>query len=173
MSRLSSFFVRASTIANADPPDAAAHDVHAEQSRHDEVDVARAPLAHLRSVDAHGIAPSGARAVPRRPRAIAPCAPPGRVSSKRYSTPPSGARNDDERDLAGAQRGGCRGVVQHVDDDPESVFSESSRARLFAALDDHGTCAIASAGLFRNAMPSPIASRTGKMNTQNTASGSR
>ena len=93
----------------AESPDAAAHDRHAEQTRDDEVDVARAALADvsLASTDSDVAAPGAAL-----DRVVRPCSravrASGRVSSYSYPTPPIAVGSDDERDAPGAQRDRAR-----------------------------------------------------------------
>ena len=81
----------------ADAPDAGAHQVHAEEARQQEVDVARALLVDADDARRRRVRPSRARAGSRRPLPAARGARRGASVSKRYTGPaPAGSSTSSE-----------------------------------------------------------------------------
>jgi hypothetical protein len=113
---LSSFFFLAIHDREADAPDAAAHEIHAEQTGHDEVDVARAALRHLRFGDGNRIFLSaGPLHDPIDHHARRSRLGPGFVEAILDAA--VRLRHDHERNLARAKRRGGGRVVERRDHD--------------------------------------------------------
>ena len=167
--RFSRLPLRATTSENADAPHAGAHEVHAEQARHQEVDVARARLGHLGARrgerDRRGPPPAAARH--RRPAAR--CG--SRAASDRRRTSACRRRRRPARPGRGRAPvrlpppAGSRGF--------RSAPPDKAASRASACGPATTATGSASGGLLRKARPRTAASTIGNTKTQNTASGSR
>ena len=153
----------------ADPPHAAAHDVHPEKPGDEEVDVARSRLRDS-SLDVRrdGIgAPRGASGA-RRPRAAPPASSLGtrRVEAVLVRSRPARRRATPFPDAAlGRRRRRTRAPRWNPS------VRRSARTPSSAPAPSTTPTEISSGALLRNAMPRPTASRIGNPNTQNSTSG--
>ena len=143
---------------------------------------ARAPRSRRSGRPARGPVISLGRTGSARPaaRCTAVVHPQPRRRARRAAPDRSGTRprrrrrTDHERDLAGPERLRRRRVVRASERRMPGGRGETARQRVVRArVRATRATGIRSGARFRNAMPSPAVSSTGKMKTQKTASGSR